>query len=286
MPKRLESVAGVDTIAANESGRLSLARWLISADHPLTGRVMANRLWMWHFGQPLMRSPSNFGLQSEAPIHQELLDWLTRRLVDDGWSLKRMHRMIMLSNTYQMRSDLADCSEEDPENEYLSHQNRRRLEIEPLRDAIHVAGDSLDRTFGGSPVDADAPRQSVYLLINRAALLDLFSTFDYVETANHIEQRPVTTVPNQALFLLNSKLVHEQAERLSASMLDHERDDDRITRLWMTLYGHPPTAADIGYCQEFIEDAAQRLPEGASPRQAWSGLCRTLIAGSLFNYVD
>ncbi|WP_442509159.1 PSD1 and planctomycete cytochrome C domain-containing protein [Novipirellula sp. SH528] len=286
VPQRLQSVAGLDTIADNESGRLNLARWLTSDDHPLTGRVMANRLWMWHFGQPLMGAPSNFGLQSEAPLHQDLLDWLSRRLIDDGWSLKRMHRMIMLSSTYQMRSDLADYSEDDPENEYLSHQNRRRLEIEPLRDAIHIAGDSLDRTFGGSPLDADAPRRSVYLLINRAALLDLFSTFDYVETANHIEQRPVTTVPNQALFLLNSNLVHQQAERLSASMLDHEDDEDRITHLWMKLYGRPPTEADIALCQEFIADAAQRLPDGASPQQAWSGLCRTLIAGSLFSYVD
>lgn len=286
VPKRLQSVVGFDTIADDKSGRLNLARWLTSDDHPLTGRVMANRLWMWHFGQPLMRSPSNFGLQSQAPLHQDLLDWLTRRLIDDGWSLKRMHRLIMLSSTYQMRSDLADYSEDDPENEYLSHQNRRRLEIEPLRDAIHIAGDSLDRTFGGSPVDADAPRRSVYLLINRAALLDLFSTFDYVETANHIEQRPVTTVPNQALFLLNSKLVHQQAERLSASMLDHADDEDRFTHLWMKLYGRPPTEADIALCQEFITDAARRLPDGASPRHAWSGLCRTLIAGSLFSYVD
>ncbi|WP_345684106.1 PSD1 and planctomycete cytochrome C domain-containing protein [Novipirellula caenicola] len=286
VPQRLQSVVGFDTIADDESGRLNLARWLTSADHPLTGRVMANRLWMWHFGQPLMRSPSNFGLQSEAPLHQDLLDWLARRLVDDGWSLKRMHRTIMLSSTYQMRSDLADYSEDDPENEYLSHQNRRRLEVEPLRDAIHIAGDSLDRTFGGSPVDADAPRRSVYLLINRAALLDLFSTFDYVETANHIEQRPVTTVPNQALFLLNSKLVHQQAERLSASMLDHNDDEERITHLWMTLYGRPPTETDITLCREFIVDAAQRLPAQASPQEAWSGLCRTLIAGSLFSYVD
>ncbi|EMI20059.1 protein containing DUF1549 [Rhodopirellula maiorica SM1] len=287
VPQRLQSVAGFDTIADDESGRLNLAHWLTSADHPLTGRVMANRLWMWHFGQPLMRSPSNFGLQSEAPLHQDLLDWLARRLVDEGWSLKRMHRMIMLSSTYQMRSDLSDYQEDDPENEYLSHQNRRRLEIEPLRDAIYIAGDLLDRTFGGSPVAADAPRQSVYLLINRAALLDLFSTFDYVETANHIEQRPVTTVPNQALFLLNSQLVHQQAERLSASMLDHDDDDEvRITHLWMKLYGRPPTATDIALCQEFVADAAERLPDGANPRQAWSGLCRTLIAGSLFSYVD
>jgi len=287
VPARLNQVVALPPIPTDESGRLQLARWLTDADHPLTGRVMANRVWMWHFGQPLMRSPSNFGLQSDPPLHRELLDWLTRRLIDDGWSLKRMHRLIMLSSTYQMNSLPGPHEEADPENEFLSRQNRRRLEVEPLRDAIHVAGDSLDRRLGGPPVGSEQPRRTVYLTINRAALLDLLSTFDYVETANHIEQRSVTTVPNQALFLMNSSLVHQQAERLAKQLLDAELNDvQRIEQLWLKLHGRPASEQEVELSLKFIADGMLHLPNESGPQAVWASLCRTLIAGSAFSYVD
>ncbi len=287
-PRRLTDVVPMSPIPADSSGRLELARWMTSGDHPLTGRVMANRLWMWHFGQPLMRSPSNFGLQSQSPVHRELLDWLTRRLIDDGWSLKKMHRLIMSSRTYQMSSRSTTYQSSDPDNEFLWRQNRRRLEVEPLCDAIRRAGDSLDRQFNGPATDINSPRRAVYISINRAALLDLFSTFDYAETANHIEQRSVTTVPNQALFLLNNALVHQQAELLASRLLVSEVDDTaRIRRLWIQLHGRPPTDEEIELSLRFIRQAMDTSPElGDQQNRAWTSLCRTLIAGSLFSYVD
>jgi hypothetical protein len=266
---------------------LELARWLVDPQHPLTGRVMANRIWMWHFGQPLMRSPSNFGYQSEPPVHRELLDWLTRRLIDDGWSMKRLHRLILLSNTYQMSSQPTSYLEADPENEYLWRQNRRRLEAEPLRDAIHVAGDSLDLELDGKPGGIEQKRRTVYLSINRAALIDYLSTFDYVETANHIEQRPVTTVPNQALFLLNNEQVHQQSARL-AEQITATPDDDaqRVEALWIKLYGRPPADQETQLAIQFVAQAAADHGSDAAELHAWSLLIRTLIAGSSFSYVD
>ncbi len=149
VPARLKQVAPLAPIAPEQSGRLELARWFTSPEQPLTARVMANRLWMWHFGQPLMSSPSNFGLQSARPLHSNLLDWIAAELIRSDWSLKRMHRLIMLSRTYQMTSRCDDYAEQDPTNEFLWRQNRRRLEVEPLRDAILCIGNSMNRRFGG-----------------------------------------------------------------------------------------------------------------------------------------
>lgn len=282
-PKRITQVTPISPIADDASGRLELATWLTRSDHVLTGRVMTNRLWMWHFGKSLVASPSNFGLQCPRPAHAKLLDWMTRRLIDDGWSLKRMHRLIMRSSTYQMTSRDQTYLAEDPDNESLWRQNRRRLEVEPLRDAILDAGDALDRRLDGAPDGGQSNRQTVYLSINRAALLDLMSTFDYVEPANHIEQRSVTTVPSQALFLMNSSLVHNQADRLAQRLLDLKIDDDaRLMRVWMKLHGRPPTARQRKLAIEFLDRATRQ----GTVKTAWASLCRTLIAGSQFSYVQ
>jgi hypothetical protein len=224
MPEILTSVATPPTIPTDQSGRLQLAHWLILPDNPLTARVMANRIWMWHFGQALMRSPSNFGLRADQPTHPELLDYLASRLTQDGWSLKRMHRLIMNSSTYQMSSDVDfpesnQYASQDPDNRLLWRRTRRRLEAEPVRDAVLCVGGGLDTTVGGKAPDVNANRRAVYLPINRAALYEMFSTFDYVETANHIEQRPTTTVPHQALFLLNSPIVHNQATSIAKAVI-------------------------------------------------------------------
>lgn len=290
-PRRLTDVVPISSISSigdQQSGRLQLARWLTSPDHPLTARVMANRIWMWHFGQPLMRSPSNFGLQSSIPIHHELLDWLARRLIDDGWSLKRLHRLIVTSNTYRMASGAATYAQDDPDNQLLWRQNRRRLEVEPLCDSIRCAGDSLDRSFRGPPTNIRSPRRAVYVSINRAALLDLLSTFDYVETANHIEQRPVTTVPNQALFLMNNDLVHGQATALAKQILAMTADDTKRVRwLWMKLLGRPATDRETALSLRFLTEVRAASHSSDEPAEnAWASLCRTLIAGSQFSYVD
>ncbi len=283
VPQRIAEATPFRSALESTSGRLELARWLTCRDHVLTGRVMSNRLWMWHFGQSLVASPSNFGLQCPRPLHANLLDWLTRQLIDGGWSLKRMHRMIMLSNTYRMSSRDTSYIAEDPGNEYWWRQNRRRLEVEPLRDSILDVGDSLDRRIGGAPVGMESKRRTVYLTINRAALFDLLSTFDYFEPANHIEQRSVSTVPSQALFLLNHSLVHEQANQFAQRLLETEPSNPaRLTALWIKLYGRPPTDSDLQLASDFLDQATRPT----TPQEAWSSLCRTLIAGSMFSYVE
>lgn len=299
MPKILTKAVPAEQIPEGASGRLQLARWLVSPQQPLTSRVMVNRLWMWHFGRPLMGSPSNWGLQAEKPSHPELLDWLAGELMRQGWSLKAMHRLILNSRTWQMSSSIrSDYELRDPENRLLWRQNRRRLEAEAVRDSVLYMGGGLDRTMGGPAVGVDAPRRAVYLSIDRAALYEMFSTFDYVETASHIEQRPTTTVPNQALFLMNSSLVHEQSRRLVEAQGCREADfgsagagaSDRVSSLFQVVYGRPATISEQQRALDFlraVEPSFTAVADGGEVRlQAWSALCRTLIAGNQFLFVD
>ena len=296
MPEILTSVASPPTIPGDQSGRLQLAHWFVSPDNPLTARVMANRVWMWHFGQALMRSPSNFGLRADEPTHPELLDFLASRLIKDGWSLKRMHRLIMNSSTYQMASDVdfpesAKYAEQDPENRLLWRRTRRRLEAEPVRDAVLSVGGGLDAKIGGKAPDVNANRRAVYLPINRAALYEMFSTFDYVETANHIEQRPTTTVPHQALFLLNSPIVHKQATAVAKEVIaGFETPQQRIEAIFRMLYARQPTEAELNRSLVFIETAEGELESvQVAPQrtmQAWAALCRSMMAANEFVYID
>ena len=297
MPAILTNVISPPPIASDESGRLQFAQWLVSDQNPLTARVMANRIWMWHFGKPLMRTPSNWGLQAETPTHPALLDWLADELIRSGWSLKAMHRTIMLSSTYQMSSEgLVEYAERDPENRWLSKQNRRRLEAEPIRDSILFIGQGLDETMGSMAPATHSNRRAIYLPIDRAALYEMFSSFDYVETASHIEQRPVTTVPNQALFLMNSSLVHEQSRRLverlqlAAITFDSPSIGTGIELLFEHLYARPPKDDEVERTQQFLMEA-ERLMAGTPDatqrrRMAWTALCRTLMAGNEFIYVE
>ncbi len=305
-------------IPSASSGRLQFAQWLVAPEHPLTARVMMNRVWMWHFGEPLMRTPSNWGLQAEPPTHPELLDWLAQELIRSGWSLKAMHRTIMLSATYQMSSRIrADYQEQDPENRRWSRQNRRRLEAEPVRDALLFVGGGLDQTMGNIAADVAAKRRAIYLPVNRAALYEMFSTFDYVETGNHLERRPVTTVPNQALFLMNSDIVHEQARRLVERLvqenarraadsdtpptelstlanldtqLELQAPQHRVSELFEHLFARSASTAEVARALQFVEAVEAKLSALEDPRerqlQAWSALCRTLMASNEFIYVE
>lgn len=297
MPSILTEIAPAEPISADASGRLQLAQWLVSPQQPLTARVMVNRLWMWHFGRPLMRSPSNWGLRADLPSHPELLDWLAGELMRRGWSLKSMHRLILSSRSWQLASvPRVDYQELDPENRLLWRQNRRRLEAEAVRDSVLFTGGGLDRTLGGPPASVEAPRRAVYLPIDRAALYEMFSTFDYVETAGHIEQRPTTIVPNQALFLLNSGLVHEQSRRLAEGQGGAETPfpsaaaDELVSSLFEVLYGRPATNEERAEVTAFLQQIDQSLSGAADPRerrlQCWATLCRTLMAGNQFLFVD
>lgn len=297
MPKILASVHAGEPIGPTTSGRLELARWIASPENPLTARVMANRIWMWHFGKALARSPSNFGLQADPPTHPDLLDWLAVELVRNGWSLKEMHRLIMRSATYQMNSQsFAEDEERDPDNRLWRRQNRRRLEAEPIRDAVLMVGGKLDLTAGNETDDKDSSRRAIYLKINRSALDEMFSAFDYVEPATHISQRPTTVTPQQALFMMNSPLVTEQAENLAKQLiqegaLNSEADDPELIQMvFGRLYSRIPMSSEVVRIQQFLAAIEAQDSAGLKPAdrrlQAWSALCRTLISANEFIYVE
>ena len=219
IPRRMpEVVAGPNRKPFTDgSGRLELARAIASPDNPLTARVFVNRVWMHHFGNALVRTPSDFGTRSDPPTHPELLDWLAERFVEDGWSVKRLHRRIMLSAAYQQASDARpELLQADPENRLLGRANRKRLDFESLRDGLLAVAGQLDRTVCGRSVDLFArpytTRRSVYAFVDRQNLPGTLRAFDFPSPDLHSPQRPVTTVPQQALFLMNSPFVGRAGE--------------------------------------------------------------------------
>jgi len=295
MPEILTRTAPAPSIPPGQSGRLELARWLTSPEHPLTARVMVNRIWMGHFGQAIVRSPSNFGLTADPPTHPLLLDWLASHFIQSGWSLKQLHRTIMLSATYQMASQhppehAVTYAELDPENRLWSRRDPRRLEAEPIRDAILALGGSLDLAIGGIAPDTDAHRRALYLPINRANFYEMFSTFDYVEPANHIEQRPTTTVPHQALFLLNSPIVHAQATHIAGSLDPNAAPPQQIASLFRLLYARQASPEETARALRFLEEADHALAALPDPAArgsaALAALVRSLLATNEFLFID
>ncbi len=202
------------------SGRLELARAIASKENPLTARVFVNRVWAHLFGAGIVRTPSDFGVKGEPPTHPELLDWLASKFMEDGWSMKSLQRRILLSSTYQQASDASpSATQTDPENRLLSHMSRQRLDFEALHDSLLFAAGKLDSTMGGRAVELTSPamtRRAIYGAIDRQNLPGVFRTFDFASPDATSPQRYVTTVPQQALFVLNSPFVLEQARALVA----------------------------------------------------------------------
>ena len=184
---------------------MQLASWLTKADNPLTARVMVNRLWQHHFGAGIVRTPSNFGKLGERPTHPELLDWLATRFVKSGWSVKAMHRTLMLSATYRQSSTPeAETLKADPDNLLFGRMNRRRLEAEAIRDNLLAVSGRLDRKQGGPAVrHFNSPRRTVYLMTVRSDRSGFGPLFDVADPTAPIDRRTVSTVAPQALFLLN-----------------------------------------------------------------------------------
>ena len=293
-------------IPEKSSGRLELARWLCDPAHPLTARVMVNRIWQGHFGNGLVRTPSNFGLRGEAPTHPELLDWLAGEFVRRGWSLKELHRLVMLSSTYRMDSNPeAAARERDPENRLVSHQNRRRLEAEAVRDALLAASGRLDLALGGSLLptkDGDyvtndqsndaaqytSTRRALYLPVIRNSIYDLFSTFDYADPSMALEQRSATVDPSQALLLLNSPLAVGESESFARSLLARGELDERarLEELWQRAYQRAPREGESARAAAFLADHLAHDSGGDARLRAWSALCRALCASNEFLYVD
>ncbi len=267
----LEVVAGPTRKPFQQgSGRLELARAIASKDNPLTARVFVNRVWGWHFGQALVRTPSDFGVRTEAPVQLALLDFLAASFIEQGWSVKKLHRLILLSNTYQQASDeKPKYSTIDPYNSYLYRANRRRLDFESMRDTLLNVAGRLDLTPGGVPVELTtepfAKRRTVYGLIDRQNLPAMFRTFDFASPDSSSPQRFTTTVPQQALFMMNSPFVVEQARELvnRAAVKSRATDDEKVQAIYKLLYQRAPDSDEVKMAAAFLQKNM-----AAQPRQA------------------
>jgi mono/diheme cytochrome c family protein len=248
----------------NASGRLELARDLVSRDNPLTARVFVNRVWLHHFGAGLVRTPGDFGLRSEPPAHPELLDWLAASFMDSGWSVKKLHRVIVLSATYQQGSaENADYALADPDNRLLWRQNRRRLDFEAMRDSLLAVSRRLDLTPGGQPVDIVAEplnrRRTLYGFVDRQDLPNMFRVFDFANPDTTSPQRFQTTVAAQALFLMNSPLVIECAKQLVAAtnFTRLPSDAERARFIYQGTLQRAPSRDELAAVDTFVAATPQ-----------------------------
>jgi mono/diheme cytochrome c family protein len=292
----LEVVAGEKRQPFRQgSGRLEMARAIADRDNPLTARVLVNRVWLHHFGTGLVRTPSDFGLRGDPPTHPELLDWLAATFVDNGWSIKKLHRLIMLSSTYQQASGgERRLLEMDPDNRLLAHMNRRRLDFEAMRDSLLFVAGRLDTTMGGRAVElTTAPfsrRRTVYGFIDRQNLPGLFRTFDFASPDASTPQRYTTTVPQQALFLMNSPFVIEQARHFlqRPDVAEQTKDEAKIKRMYQLAYGRAAEADEIEMGLRFLAEARKNADakKAALPLPAWEQYAQVLLLSNEFAFVD
>jgi mono/diheme cytochrome c family protein len=272
----------------NGSGRLELAKAIVRPDNPLTARVMANRVWLHLFGQGLVRTPSDFGLRSDPPDHPELLDHLALQFREDGWSVKRLIRRIMLSQVYsQASSPPAQGEAGDPENRLLGRMNRRRLDLEATRDALLFVSGQVDMTVGGPSVnvfglDATSNRRTLYGLIDRQNLPGLLRTFDFAIPDQHSPQRFTTTVPQQALHFLNSDFTRKQAKHLIArpDVQTVTDSSERIRLLYRLTYGRQPATEEVQVGRRFVTEAQ------AGKQPPWEQYAQVLLMANEFVFVD
>ncbi len=275
-PHFLSAIAGAESkVFEDGSGRAGLAEAIIDPKNPLTARVIVNRVWMHHFGAGLVRTPSDFGFRGDAPTHPELLDWLAVKFVESGWSLKALHRMILMSSVYRQESgDNEAARAVDPENLMLWRMNRRRLEIESLRDTMLAASEQLELTVGGVPFALSAqpavPRRTVYSFIERGRIPGTLAAFDFASPDQHAPMRSSTTVPQQALFFLNSPYVVGQAQALAAKARAAGTNDvSRIQALYGRLFSRAATTAEVNAGLRYLAQTELQPAEAlaASPWQ-------------------
>lgn len=293
VPRQMVKIANParKPFASTGSGRLELAREIVSKDNPLTARVFVNRVWMYHFGRGLVGTPGDFGLRGDAPTNPELLDWLASEFVSptlsggrkppvSAWSVKRLHKLIMTSATYTQASlDRADAIAIDPDNRLLWKQNRRRLEFEPLHDAVLAVSGQLDPKLGGPAVRlfGGNKRRAVYGYVDRLEFPSLLTTFDVPNPAGLTPERTSTTVAPQALFLMNGPFARDAAKKLVAlPQLQKLNDDDRLDLIYLTVYGRKPDADEKKLALAFVSKGTDR----------WADLAHALLMTNEFAFVD
>lgn len=313
VPRGYPQVLGspVPEIPRGSSGRLQLAQWISSPANPLTARVMVNRIWQHHFGTGLVGTPGDFGVRGDPPTHPALLDHLASEFVHTGWSVKAMHRLMVLSSTYRLSSqDAATQKERDPLNKLRWRQQRTRLEAEAIRDALLMVSGQLDLSDGEAhpfpdlskhgftqhnPFKAvyDTNRRSVYLMTQRQFRHPFLDLFDGPDTNKTTELRRTATVPMQALFMVNSPMANEAAKQTARRLLELQASDgDRIHRLHEAALGRSATADEIRSAELYLREYQKQLAglSAASPAedrlQAWTSYARVILASNEFIYVD
>jgi hypothetical protein len=302
----LEVLAGVGRRPFQKgSGRLELARAIASPDNPLTARVMANRVWAHHFGAGLVRTQSDFGTRCDPPSHPELLDWLALRFIAEGWSVKSLHRLIMVSSVYQQScrpvpTEAARAHQLDPENHLLHRFNRQRLDFEGLRDAFLASTGELDLDMGGPAAELNATplnrRRTVYGRIDRKFVPGMAKSFDFTNPDVHTPERHITAAPQQALFLLNDPFVAERCRQLAAQLKSLPETDvaRRIEQLYLAILRRPPTPAQQAQAEAFLGETGQPSPAETGAKQnpaehllnAWEQLAQVLFFSNDFLFVD
>jgi len=284
VPRQFLSVlAGKDRAPFQRgSGRFELAQAIIDPANPLTSRVIVNRVWARHFGQGLVTSPSDFGTRADPPSHPGLLDWLAARFVEEGWSLKKLHRWIMLSSTYRQTAtgpaNPATCQlaiKLDPDNRLLWRMSQRRLTFEEIRDSTLAATGELDKRVGGKPAELFKQpfpkRRTLYGLVDRQFLPGTLRVFDFANPDLHIAQRRETTVPQQALFFLNHPLVLERARSLARVVESKSKDRERVRAMFRRVLQREPSETEISQSLEFVRAAGEtRRPSQRETVADWS----------------
>jgi hypothetical protein len=312
--------------------RLAYARWLTSGDHPLLARVLVNRFWMHHFGEGLVASEGDFGLAGELPSHPALLDWLARRFMADGWRLKPLHRLLVTSTAYRQQARNRDAEKRDPDNRLLARWQVRRLDAESIRDAMLAVSNMLSSEQGGPALsvgrddlgrivigqeqynvngdivgieggEAKESRRSLYVLRRRSTPLTSLATFDAPTMLPNCEQRISSTVAPQSLFMLNDTFVLETSQAITTRLREEHAGDLRaqLTRVWLLLTSHEPTADDLneglGFVAEQAESLRQKHAAEAKPTaddaappdpqaEAVASYCQVLLSSSRFLYVE
>jgi mono/diheme cytochrome c family protein len=307
VPRRwLEVLGGTPISNPASSGRLDLANWVSSKDNPLTARVMVNRIWLHHLGKGLVKTPNDFGTRGAAPTHPELLDFLASEFIRNGWSVKALHRTIMLSATYRQAGDLRDSAARiDPANDLYWRFDRRRLSAEEIRDSLLVAGGKLDRT----PAEAhpfppesqwgytqhvpfgtffETDKRSVYLVQVRNRRHPFLGLFDGADPNASTPQRQSTTVPTQALYFLNDPFFHAQAEKLAGRVLA-KPEAERVRELFRIALQRAPSDRDQAFTVKFLaryRAALGNKPEAELVLASWSALARVVLASNEYLYVE
>jgi hypothetical protein len=312
VPRHFLTVLGGQALPAGTkgSGRLELADWLVAPTNPLTARVMVNRIWQHHFGKGLVQTSSDFGLRGRAPTHPELLDYLAEHFIRSGWSIKALHKRILLSHTYRQASgDNAAGLASDPSNDYLWKFSRQRLDAEALRDWLLFFPRDLDLTEGGPhpfPPEVtwnftqhsaftalyNTHQRSVYVMQQRIRKHPFFAVFDGADSNASTAERAVSTTPLQALFFMNDRLAHEEAERFSELLLrDYPEVLQRTKALYTVTFNRAPRREEINEVQQYLgrfydKATALGVKKDQQERMAWASLVRAVFGSNELMFVD